>query len=514
LDDLFETVDKKQKVFRRRELQPAPISEFPELPRMSGERTAGHKPHGAPASAITTHTAERVLLNHLAPPSVLVGPRGDIIYFHGRTGQFLEPPAGEPLANIHGMAREGLRLELQAALRQAAGSKEPVVRHGLQVKSNDGFVSVRLTARRLEQPELVKGSCIVTFEVEDPGLVGGIQKPEVTDGRLTELEVELQYTRENLQGSIEELETSNEELKSTNEELQSTNEELQSANEELETSREEMQSLNEELQTVNSELEDRNRALSQANDDMQNLLNSTEIATVFLDGALSIKRFTIPARKVFSLIDTDIGRPISDLTANLRYDGLVEDAREVLATLVFQEREIQTKEGAWRLMRLMPYRTAENVIDGLVITFVDIDRIRREERAAEAARVSGDDVLEQFPDGVAVLDSELRVLQANRLFLNLFHTTQRRLIGESIASAREIAWTVPALQAVLQDVVKDRRTVRHLAMERQALNNERHTIRVSAHRFSASAGGESRILLTVESPDQPEDAETDAQPVR
>jgi two-component system CheB/CheR fusion protein len=404
------------------------------------------------------------------------------------------------------MAREGLRLELQAAMRQASDRNEPVVRRALQVKSNDGFISVRLTVRRLEQPDLVRGSCIVTFEIEEPVLTRKGTRdeslPPSTEGRVSELEVELQHTRENLQGTIEELETSNEELKSTNEELQSTNEELQSANEELETSREEMQSLNEELQTVNSELEERNRALSQANDDMQNLLNSTEIATVFLDGALSIKRFTTPARKVFSLIDTDIGRPISDLTANLRYDGLVEDAREVLATLVFREREIQTKEGAWRLMRLMPYRTAENVIDGLVITFVDIDRIRREERAAEAARVFGDDMLEQLPDGVAVLDAGLRVLQANRHFLALFHTTHRRLIGESIESSLEIPLTVPTLQAALQGVVEDGKPVRHMAMERQLRNAGRQSIRVSAHRFQASLGGELRILLIVEAPDQ------------
>jgi len=252
---------------------------------------------------------------------------------------------------------------------------------------------------------------------------------------------------------IEELETSNEELKSTNEELQSTNEELQSTNEELETSREEMQSLNEELQTVNTELEERNRALSQANDDMQNLLNSTEVATVFLDDRLHIKRFTTQAKKVFSLIDTDIGRPISDLAANLRYDGLLSEAQDVLSTLVFREREIQTKEGSWRLMRIMPYRTHENLIDGLVMTFVDIDRLKRAQRSAKQLRLYTDEIVDGIRTGILVVDLEQRVVMVNRAFCAMFGIVGSNPVGQPLEALAGSADGLPQLQGFCQTLL-------------------------------------------------------------
>ncbi len=216
--------------------------------------------------------------------------------------------------------------------------------------------------------------------------------------------------RENLQSTVEELETSNEELKSTNEELQSTNEELQSSNEELETSKEEMQSLNEELQTVNAQLQSKLDELSQASDDMQNLLNSTDIATIFLDSKLRIKRFTTEARQMIKLIASDVGRPVGDLVANLDYDTLEEDAAEVLRTLVFREREVRTKTGDWRLVRITPYRTTENVIDGLVVTFLDINKVKRAEQAAEEASTIASGIVDTIRESLLVLDTTFRVV--------------------------------------------------------------------------------------------------------
>jgi two-component system CheB/CheR fusion protein len=227
--------------------------------------------------------------------------------------------------------------------------------------------------------------------------------------RVRELERELQYTKESLQSTIEELETANEELKSTNEEMQSTNEELQSTNEELETSKEEMQSLNEELQTVNAELQGKVEELSRTNDDMKNLLNGTDIATIFLDNELHIKRYTEQARKVIRLIPSDIGRPIGDLVSSLHYDRLVEDARLVLRTLVSREIDVQADNGAWYLMRMVPYRTTENVIDGLVLTFVDITKLRalQEEQSSLLA------ALFNSPTTVCGHDRELRYTWAS-----------------------------------------------------------------------------------------------------
>ncbi|MGA2245057.1 MAG: chemotaxis protein CheB [Verrucomicrobiota bacterium] len=335
-------------------------------------------------------TIERSLLDRYAPASVMVNDRGDILHIHGRTGDFLEPAAGQPRLNILEMAREGLRLELPSMLRRAARQKGEVVQDGARVKTNGGFYSVRMTVLRLAEPEALRGLSLVTFEREPAGKLRGTgtkssrrARLSPLPGRLPELERELHYTRETLQTTIEELQTSNEEL-------QSTNEELQSANEELETSKEEMQSLNEELQTVNAQLQGRLDDLAQSDDDMQNLLNSMNLATIFLDHDLRIKRFTAEATKLVKLIPSDVGRPIGDLASNLHYDNLPADAAEVLRQLGSKEKEVQTHDGGWRLVRIYPYRTRENVIDGLCITFVDINRLKSAEGAIQQARAYAD----------------------------------------------------------------------------------------------------------------------------
>jgi two-component system, chemotaxis family, CheB/CheR fusion protein len=495
-DDLFVSTDRKHKLFRRDRSRFEAPSEFPQPPsRPRAEplvrpRLGGREGSGA--------VAERALLKHLAPASVLVTERGDILYFHGRTGQFLEPAAGEPGSNLFGMARAGLRLELPAAMRQAAAQQEPVIRSGLSVESNGSLLGVKVTVRRLEEPEFGREMFLVSFEIDpDNSKKAKLREdePGPEGSRARELELELEHTRENLQGTIEELETSNEELKSTNEELQSTNEELQSANEELETSREEMQSLNEELQTVNSELGERNQALSQANDDMQNLLNSTDIATVFLDSNLAIKRFTTQARRVFSLIDTDIGRPISDLTANVRYQEFVEDAREVLRSLVFKEREIQTKEGAWRLMRIMPYRTAENLIDGLVMTFIDIDRIKRNEAEALARHAFLEQLLEALPNGVAVLDAALTIASANARFYEILRTSRKRALHERLHLDGVLE--APDLAVELERVLGGGHELWGVQVRPQNRLKDKE-LKVSARLFRAQGAEQPSVLLVVE----------------
>jgi two-component system CheB/CheR fusion protein len=230
-----------------------------------------------------------------------------------------------------------------------------------------------------------------------------------------------------------------EELKSTNEELQSTNEELQSSNEELETAKEEMQSLNEELNTVNSELQNKVESLSETNDDMQNLLNSTDIATIFLDCNLKIKRFTRQAKNIIKLIDSDIGRPLEDLVSTLKYDNLIDDAKTVLQTLVYKDTEVQTVTDDWYLLRILPYRTAENMIDGLVISFVDISRLKKAEQTAQAAYLTTA-IVNTIRQPLLVLDNKLHILTANPAFNQTFNSNNENLRGQSLFAINESAW--------------------------------------------------------------------------
>jgi two-component system CheB/CheR fusion protein len=320
--------------------------------------------------------ADQILLQRFAPASVLVNGNGDILYITGRTGKYLEPVAGKANWNIYAMAREGLRHELPGAFRKVVQNFEPLVLRSIKVGTNGGTQFVDVTIQRIENPEPIRDLIMVVFTdvpaVIDNDLRKTKSRKQNSTGRQKELEIELQRSYEVLQGTREEMQTSQEELKSINEELQSTNEELQSTNEELTTSKEEMQSLNEELLTVNAELQNKISDYIRASDDMNNLLNSTEIATLFLDNDLNIRRFTENATRLFKLRDTDIGRPFTDLVNDLQYPEIESHALQVIKTLTFIQTTTTTAGGAWYNVRIMPYRTLDDRIDGLVITFSDI----------------------------------------------------------------------------------------------------------------------------------------------
>ncbi len=373
--ELFATLSQKLRLYRRKEvpLQAAPI-EFPSAfaaPLPAGAET---RPAAPKASASLQLMADQLVLERYAPPAVLVNDQGNILYVSGRTGNYLEPAAGKANWNIFAMAREGLRYELGNAFHQALGQEAAVVVRGLKITAQGGRHCVDVAIQRLEQPEVLRGLLMIVFtEVPGPPETpaprrGGQAGPP----RLEELRRNYEQARRDAQSVREEMQTSQEELRSTNEEQQSTNEELQSTNEELTTSKEELQSLNEELQTVNTELQAKVNELSRSNNDMKNLLNSTDIATLFLDNKLNVRRFTTQATKIIKLIPGDIGRPITDLASDLIYPELSDDAREVLRKLGFAERAVNARDGRWFTVRIMPYRTLDDRIDGVVITFADI----------------------------------------------------------------------------------------------------------------------------------------------
>jgi two-component system CheB/CheR fusion protein len=389
--DLFRTIDQKSKIYRRKEngaavrgtgvFPPAPPGETP-LPRLSHLRQA------APLKTPVREVAERELLAHAAMVGALVNARGDIFYLHGRTGLYLEPSTGEPsVNNIIKMAREGLRPALTSALRKAAKSsatvRVPRVRIAGDAHSLEADLTVRpVGAEKGAEPSLF----MIVLEQPAPLMEKPARARRGAETGIAELRRELQAKEEYLRNANEQLQSATEELQSSNEEMQSVNEELQSTNEELETSKEELQSVNEELSTVNAELQSKVLGLSQANNDMNNLLAGTGIGTVFVDHQLRIMRFTPAASAIMNLILSDIGRPVSHLVSNLAgYDQLVADTNEVLDTLVPKEIEVATKEGKFYTLRIQPYRTLENVIEGAVISFIDITamvRTREELRKA------------------------------------------------------------------------------------------------------------------------------------
>ncbi|MFK7734819.1 MAG: chemotaxis protein CheB [Pirellulaceae bacterium] len=449
--ELFSAHNKKWKLYRRKESASAKHPEFPltkidhEAPSQTSVK--GRTPSATPSS---TDLLKEHLMSAHVPPTVIVDSHGDIIHVQGKTGQYLELPSGHLSTNLIEMARDGIQFDLAAAIRQASTYDKRIVHKNVRVQADGDITAVDISVKRIADPEPIRGLLMVSFHPVLPAKT--TEESEETlpqESRYEKLEQELHYMRETLQTSIEEYDTTNEELKSTNEELQSTNEELQSANEELETSKEEMQSLNEELQTVNAELSSKLDELSHTNDDMQNLLNSTEIATLFLDNKLQIKRFSRSTTSVFKVRDVDIGRHLSEVVHDLDYLDLVEDSNRVLETLVFDEKEVLTRDGtACYRIRLLPYRTCENVIDGVVLTLIDIKELRE-------ARDYAKSIVETISEAFVVLDDQLCVISSNSAFYRLFQLTREAIEGRPIYEICSRQWDIPELRHSLESVLRN-----------------------------------------------------------
>lgn len=505
--DFFEPIDKRWKIFRRKEGIPS-VHAMPEMP---AHPETGDEPSPRRVSGIShvrdshrTAAIERYLLDRFAPASVLVNQSGDIAYIHGRTGAYLEPAQGEPRNNVLEMAREGLQLELSAAMRECVRTKKDVQRQDICIKNNGESIHLDLSVAMLHVPESLEGMLVVTLSPpaviqskSEPRSERREKEPENRD-RIAQLEREVRHLRESHQATLEALETSNEDLKSSNEELQSTNEELQSTNEELETSKEEMQSLNEELTTVNTELQSKVEELSQSNDDMQNLLNSTDIATIFLDNKLNIKRFTDQAHALVKVRRSDVGRPISELNSTLKAANLARDCREVIKTLVFRETEVETMDGGCYLMRIMPYRTAENVIDGLVLTFVDIAPVKRAEEAGETARAYFRSIVNTVREPLLVLDSRLRVVSANKSFYRLFRSTPKQTEGELIYELGAGQWNIPQLRRLLEEILSENTSFEDYETETELPKLGKRTLLLNARRLEQPGSTADLILLAME----------------
>ncbi|HEX4129556.1 MAG TPA: chemotaxis protein CheB [Pirellulales bacterium] len=413
-DELFEPLDKRWRIFRRVGptrhgsvdfvLPPAAVP--PGLEREYAElRTL-------PWVSIA-QVANKALLQRYTPPSVVVDRQLRIVYFHGSTERFLSQPAGEPTRELLSLARDGVRGAVRAALHQAMTQNERVtVRDGL-VESEAGNMRIEVTVAPLDH-RAAAGYFLVSFtqrpDIPVPPLEGAPR--EAADAQ--RLEDELRRVRDELQSAVEELQTSNEEMKASNEETTSINEELQSTNEELETSKEELQSLNEELTTVNAQLHTKMEELEATTSDLASLLSSTEIGVVFLDTQFCIRRFTPAVKDLFDLIPADVGRPLNDLARKFEDPELLDDARAVLDRLVPVEKEIQSESGKWYMRRVLPYRTGDHRIGGVVVTFVDISRRRQAERDLQQSHARLQAVLDQMPAAVILAEPSGRITFINK----------------------------------------------------------------------------------------------------
>lgn len=469
--DLFLTLDKKWKFFQRKGASPASLPPFFEhSARTTGPRLHQESPPavGKSQEANWLDDTRKMLLEGFAPPCVLINSQGDILFVHGPARKYLGPDQGRISTMLTDMVRDELKLEIRTALNYIATQAKEYTSHLIEISMEGRIHPVRITFKPYGEPSL----WWVLFEEEKPR---SRKAPLPSKGssrggkRVAQLEQELHKIRQNLQATIEEHQASDEELRSMNEELQSTNEELQSTNEELETSKEELQSLNEELVAVNGELSSKVEQFAKVENDMRNLLDSLKIGIIFLDAELRIKRFTTEATRLVSLIPTDVGRPLSHLVSNLDYEDLLNSAKAVLDTLVPKELQIQTKASEWYLMRIMPYRTVENVIDGLVLTFDNIHPIKAEAAKVaatdEAARIYAEGIIQTIREPFLVLDAQLRVSTVNKAFCRKFQMQPEHAANHLIYQLGNGQWDLPALRTLLEEVITLNKEVEDFVVE-------------------------------------------------
>ncbi len=462
--EMFRMVDKQHRLFQRKDLLVRPHIAFP----LTGTSRRPIRRYGAarrlPATSEQNigELLERILLEQFAPPSVIINEQSEIVFFSGRTGAYLEPPAGAPSLDILVLIHPQLRLALQTAIRAAINDRTPTIRENLAIETAGAVQRLNLIVRPLTELGPDAGLLLVIFQELGPPVGAALAQaagmiPPIDEPIAQQLTHELQTTRDALETTIDELQEANTELTLANEELLSLNEELQSANEELQTSKEEIQSINEELQTVNTELNRKVEELDRVNADLANLFASIQIPAIFLHADGRIARFTPAAIEVFRLIDTDIGRPITDIAPRFRDGNLAALVSTVLRTLApYEEAVRQSASDIWWIMRIQPYRTLANVVDGVVMTFSDITNLKQAEaererllEAVQQARNDAERIVETVREPLLILDMHLRVQSANRAFYETFQATPAETEQAVLYELGSGHWDVPELRALL-----------------------------------------------------------------
>ncbi|MHB9048255.1 MAG: PAS domain-containing protein [Pirellulales bacterium] len=453
-----------------------------------------------PRSADLADLNQQVLLRHFRAGVVLIDHEGRILHFFGPTSQYLGHPTGEATLNLWDMTHGLLAARLRPAVRQAVQDKQTVTLERVEVGRDDAASWAKVTI--LPGVGRPKGDLVaIVFEEAlaaqgQPSVVTAETREEAS--LVEQLEGELKAARAELRGAVAELEAANEELRSANEEALSTNEELQSTNEELETSQEELQSVNEELNTVNSELRDKVEQLGEVNNDLSNLFVSTDIATIFLDRELCIKRFTPQATKLLNLIPADVGRPIGHISQKFAGEGLASEAQDVLASLSAVQKEVQAQDGRWYSMHVLPYRTLDDRIDGVVVTFADVTCSKEAEQEAQAARAYAEHIVETVREPLLVLDAGMRVMSANPAFFRLFGGSPGETEGRSIYDLGGGAWDIPALRELLETIIPQNAVFESFEMDLELPDVGVRSLVVNARRMERRGPHPALILLAIE----------------
>jgi two-component system CheB/CheR fusion protein len=495
-EDLFASVSKKWRIYRRLGQTRHDIVDFPLItPREPpAEAEADQAPARPPGRSRTAgELMDRALLDRYAPASALIDRQCRVHYLRGPTEDYLRPPSGEPSYNLISMARDGLQSALRNIVRKAIEEGEEATASG-RVRRGGAWHPVQIVVMPLRFADDVAVRLLVSFServLETEPNARAMLEEASSDG---ELQAELDATREDLRLTIEQMEAANEELKASNEEIRSINEELQASNEELETSKEELQSLNEELNTVNNQLQAKVGELEARTDDLNNLLNSTDVATLFLDRALRIRWFTPRMKALLELLPTDIGRPISHFAQRFSGGDLLEDAREVLARLRASDAEVMDDLGRWYIRHIVPYRTAHDRIDGVVVTFTDISERKRAEQEVQLAREFAEQIVDTIRTPLLVLTPDLRVRSANESFYRTFGVAPEETENRPLYELGSRQWDIPQLRRLLEDVLPHNHQFSDFEVEHEFEKIGRRIMLLNARRLDA----DQLILLAIE----------------
>jgi two-component system CheB/CheR fusion protein len=490
--DMFVLLDKKNKIYQRGERDVSSEMGFATKALTFGPVDIPRKVENSEISPpVDLQTqVDRMLLGHYAPGGVLINSRMEVLQFRGRTSEYLEHSPGEASLNLMKMVKHDLLVDLRTAVTRAIKLETVIRKEGIchNVQGKRKMVHLQIVPIRG-----VGGERFFLVLFEDGGVVESKNQTRVTSrsaahGEVSRLREELGSTKESLQTIIEEQEATNEELKSANEEIQSSNEELQSTNEELETAKEELQSTNEELTTLNEELQTRNCELNQLNNDLSNLLSSVSMPILMLGNDLTIRSFTPLAERCFNLIPSDIGRRISDINPNIQIANFDKMVLSVLDSLSIQEHEVQDREGRWYSLRIRPYRTAENKIDGAVVLLVDIDELKR----------GVDEITRLIRQPLLTLHGDFRVSKANDAFYRKFQMSREETEGRVLFEIDGQGWRIPALKALLEGLLPEKHRVENFEVKHDFPRIGWRHLALNAVRINQQTKGTQLILLAIE----------------